>query len=559
MSKKRLQTVWVVLSLLLCLPAFAFAQSVLVIPSSDGTTFLNEQIVADAGRPADRVYVLERDGTYYMNDDLRNDGYVLRVRGASGAGRKPVIYLVSNALGVFPPAHFTLADDLILKDVILVGFYEALASEIANIPPRLIDTAVPGVDLIIDGCILTNARGEHIRVAQTAAARVVKITNSTFGNMGDLGRSNLGAGRGIDLRNTSLDSLIFVNNTFVNFHDRIIRHYASVASIKYFLFDHNTVVNGLSYHSMISMGWVGEQAILTNNLFIDNHIAGADTDAVRQAEFGEPGELDPRNGLGRIVWILSVPNDTTQYKVANNFYSVSSAVQGFYDQYASAGVLGEGPQINQHVRLKLGADSVNAFLKESVTLGNTPTPMLAMAHWYRDPAGANKTKSVATFVRALHDYDRRPWQYYADTLDCTYPSTTAAFFGSIGRYPVGDLNWFPEKKALWEQGIPIPVGVDESPNTLISDYQLGQNYPNPFNPGTTIEYRLAGRQDVSLKVFNMLGQEVATLVNEPQNAGVYRVQWDGTDRLGQKAASGIYLFRFQAGDFVQTRKMLLMK
>jgi hypothetical protein len=310
---------------------------------------------------------------------------------------------------------------------------------------------------------------------------------------------------------------------------------------------------------MISMGWVGEQAILTNNLFIDNHIAGADTDAVRQAEFGEPGELDPRNGLGRIVWILSVPNDTTQYKVANNFYSVSSAVQGFYDQYASAGVLGEGPQINQHVRLKLGADSVNAFLKESVTLGNTPTPMLAMAHWYRDPAGANKTKSVATFVRALHDYDRRPWQYYADTLDCTYPSTTAAFFGSIGRYPVGDLNWFPEKKALWEQGIPIPVGVDESPNTLISDYQLGQNYPNPFNPGTTIEYRLAGRQDVSLKVFNMLGQEVATLVNEPQNAGVYRVQWDGTDRLGQKAASGIYLFRFQAGDFVQTRKMLLMK
>lgn len=554
MCQKRLRNALLAFSLVLCLPAFAYAQSDLVIPSSDGTTFLNEQILADGSRPADRVYVLKRNGTYYMNDDLRNDGFVLRIRAEAGAGLKPVIYLVTNATtGAFPPAHFVCAEDVILKDVVLVGFYEDVATEIGNIPPRLIDTAVPGVDLIIDGCILTNERGEHIRVAQTAAARVVKITNSIFSNMGDLGRSNLGAGRALDLRNTSLDSLVLVNNTFVNFHDRIVRHYQSVASIRYFRFDHNTVVNGLSYHSMVSLGFTGDEAIITNNLFIDNHIAGADTDAVRQAEFGEPGELDPRNGLGRIAWFLAVPNDSTQWKVFGNYYSVSPAVQAFYDQYASAGVLGEGPQLNYHVNRKLGADSVKAFKKESITLNNRPEPMLRMARWYRDPAGANKTKSTATFVRALHDYDRRPWQYFADTLDCAYPTTTAAYTGAANGYPAGDLNWYPDLKARWDRG-DIISSVASNRTGVVADYELAQNYPNPFNPSTSIEFSLAKTGNTKLEIYNALGQSVATLVNGKLAAGKHNVTWDA-----RNVPSGLYFYKLESGAFSQTRKMVLLK
>lgn len=556
MCNKKLQHVWLALSLLLCLPAFAYAQSELVIPSSDGTTFLNEQILADASRPADRVYVLKRDGTYYMNDDLRNDGFVLRLQAEAGTGQKPVIYLVANAAtGAFPPAAFVCAEDVFLKDIILVGFFEGVPSEIGNIPPRLIDTAVPGIDLVIDGCIVTNERGEHIRVAQTAAARMVKITNSIFSNMGDLGRSNLGAGRALDLRNTSLDSLVMVNNTFVNFHDRIVRHYQSVASIRYFRFDHNTIVNGLSYHSMMSLGFTGDEAIITNNLLIDNHIAGADTDAVRQAEFGEPGELDPRNNLGRIVWILAVPNDTTQWTVSGNYYSVSPEVQAFYDENASAGVLGEGPALNWHVNRKLGADSANAFKKESIALGNRPTPMLAMARWYRTPAsqgGAGKTKSTANFNRALHDYDRRPWQYFADTLDCTYSTSTAAYTGAANGYPAGDLNWYPALKARWEQG--LPVSVSSNPSTVIAGYALAQNYPNPFNPSTSIAFTLAQAGNVTLEIYNAIGQKVATLVNGKMPAGRHEVTWEA-----QNAPSGIYFCKLEAGAFNQTRKMVLMR
>jgi len=90
-------------------------------------------------------------------------------------------------------------------------------------------------------------------------------------------------------------------------------------------------------------------------------------------------------------------------------------------------------------------------------------------------------------------------------------------------------------------------------------YSLEQNFPNPFNPETTIKYQLAGKQEVSLRVFNLIGQEVATLVNAAQEAGVYRVRWNGANQLGQRVASGIYLFRLKAGDFTMTRKMILMK
>ncbi len=551
MGNVKLLNVLFTLFLVLCLQGFAKAQSELVIPSSDGTTFLNEQILADAGRPADRVYVLQRNGTYYMNDDLRNDGYVLRIQAEPGAGRKPVIYLVTGSAG-FPPAAFVLADDLFLKDVVLLGFYEALASEIANIPPRLIDTAVPGVDLIIDGCILTNERGEHIRVAQTAAARMVKITNSIFSNMGDLGRSNLGAGRGIDLRNTSLDSMIMVNNTFVNFQDRIIRHYQSVASIRYFRFEHNTIVNGLSYHSTMSLGWLGDESIVANNLFIDHHIAGADTDAVRQSEFGEPGELDPRNGLGKIVWILSVPNDSTLWTVAGNYYSVSPVVQAFYDQYAAEGVLGEGKPLNHHVYVKLGADSVNAFVKESITLGNTPEPMMAMAHWYRSPTGGNKSKSTTNFVRDLYDYDRRPWEYFADTLDCTYPTSAAAYLGAQGGFPAGDLNWFPDKKAEWEQW--MITGVDGEKTTTPSSFTLNQNYPNPFNPATTITFSLEKAGYTTLTVYNMLGQRVAVPVAAKLSSGNHKINFNAS-----QLNNGIYFYELKSGDHLSVRKMILLK
>ena len=85
-------------------------------------------------------------------------------------------------------------------------------------------------------------------------------------------------------------------------------------------------------------------------------------------------------------------------------------------------------------------------------------------------------------------------------------------------------------------------------------FALNQNYPNPFNPTTSIQYSVIGSQYVSLKVFNVLGKEVAVLVNEKQEPGVYTVNFSSANLSG-----GVYLYRLQAGDFVQTKKMILLK
>jgi len=82
---------------------------------------------------------------------------------------------------------------------------------------------------------------------------------------------------------------------------------------------------------------------------------------------------------------------------------------------------------------------------------------------------------------------------------------------------------------------------------------LEQNYPNPFNPSTTISYQLPTRGYVTLKVYNLLGQEVATLVNGIEEPGYKSVEFNAG-----KLASGVYLYRITAGDFIQTRKLLLL-
>ncbi len=90
-------------------------------------------------------------------------------------------------------------------------------------------------------------------------------------------------------------------------------------------------------------------------------------------------------------------------------------------------------------------------------------------------------------------------------------------------------------------------------------FQLYDNYPNPFNPTTTISYDLPEATHVKLEIFNLLGQHITTLVDEIQSPGHRQVEWNSTDRQGQTVASGIYLYRFTAGNFMQSKKMLLLK
>ncbi|MFQ5569161.1 MAG: T9SS type A sorting domain-containing protein, partial [Rhodothermales bacterium] len=103
-----------------------------------------------------------------------------------------------------------------------------------------------------------------------------------------------------------------------------------------------------------------------------------------------------------------------------------------------------------------------------------------------------------------------------------------------------------------------PTSVEPG-DTPITAFRLEQNYPNPFNPETIIRYTLRQSAYVKLRVLNLLGMEVVTLINKEQKPGSYTVQWQGTDRHGLQVASGVYLYQLEAEGFVTTKKMVFIK
>jgi len=122
----------------------------------------------------------------------------------------------------------------------------------------------------------------------------------------------------------------------------------------------------------------------------------------------------------------------------------------------------------------------------------------------------------------------------------------------------GKATWWGGGATILKYTGPTYVQPQWASEVLPREYWLGQNFPNPFNPTTTIPYRLSavsGQQSaVTLKVYNVLGELVETLVDERQRPGRYRARWDAS-----KVASGVYFCCFKAGDYRQTIKMVVMK
>ena len=99
-----------------------------------------------------------------------------------------------------------------------------------------------------------------------------------------------------------------------------------------------------------------------------------------------------------------------------------------------------------------------------------------------------------------------------------------------------------------------PIGIEQTESSSPVKYSLSQNHPNPFNPVTTISYSLPRSGDVTLIIYNLLGEEIARLVDGFQQAGEHTTVWNASN-----VSSGIYFYRLRAGDFTQTKKMVLLK
>lgn len=159
-----------------------------------------------------------------------------------------------------------------------------------------------------------------------------------------------------------------------------------------------------------------------------------------------------------------------------------------------------------------------------------------------------------------------------------YPTPpTPATYGTRQRFTLSSLAWgemyYVAMRSVDAEGnvsamsnldsaiatFSIIADVDDDQDGLPDDYSLGQNYPNPFNPTTTIAYALPESGDVTLQVFNINGQVVSTLIDESQPAGYHQIEWDGHASNGAPAATGVYFYRLTTNDFVESKKMMLLK
>ena len=141
----------------------------------------------------------------------------------------------------------------------------------------------------------------------------------------------------------------------------------------------------------------------------------------------------------------------------------------------------------------------------------------------------------------------------------TYNTSNTKMFSAVGQIFIGNSrrenNVIKSGFLIDSLFVNIVTGIDEDNGiTLPTSYALSQNYPNPFNPSTTIKYSIPKVSFVTLKVYDILGREVATLVNEEKTTGNYQVNFDASG-----VSTGVYLYKIQAGSYIQTKKMILLR
>lgn len=188
---------------------------------------------------------------------------------------------------------------------------------------------------------------------------------------------------------------------------------------------------------------------------------------------------------------------------------------------------------NDNVVLLTGPDLTSGTLMDKVSYGGD------MSGW---TAGSwSNNLSLSSGYVALFTNDQQI-HYNNDNGAVGWTTNTPETSHSLGRINNGQL-----------------IGINEQSHFQVRHFELYPNYPNPFNPLTVIKYQLPVNSEVLLKIYNVLGQEVRTLVAEYQSAGYKQVMWDGKNNHGDAVPSGIYIYRLVAGHFVKSNKMMLIK
>lgn len=388
------------------------------------------------------------------------------------------------------------------------------------------------------------------------------------------------------------DTLYFENTTFSNL-GRIVMMEGNEYGSNIHL-NHVTMINSVEW--VVQMGWL-ENFTITNSIFVNPYmfgprpadVCGADQD---YDDF-EDGLCNP---LGGALVQDIIPVDSMGFEVpftdqdrkiyiGNNAYYYDDYM---LDWYTSCAWCQQRIRNRERDLLHLPSPAIGedalAFYDSTDAAGNKVFKTMNIGPFYSEPAGfiapPTNQDSMLTFIEykwstgADIDWSYNSWEglYQKWPLSENLAYTNATYqTAAWGGYPLGDLNWYPERLADWEAnqrandwitinnwmqyGNPTGSDTDTESREVPDGYTLSQNYPNPFNPVTEITYSVPNAGNISLKVYNTLGQLVATLVEGRNQAGTHRVTFDASN-----LPSGVYYYQLASEAGVAlTRKLVLIK
>ena len=234
-----------------------------------------------------------------------------------------------------------------------------------------------------------------------------------------------------------------------------------------------------------------------------------------------------------------VPGETYTWRVRSNVGPSQSSWSSLLTFYAYTGYGSIAPRLGSPVN----GISLTTSSPELSWFVNTPTNSLKYEIQISDnivflePTIVNDLTSLSFKANELSSNKTYYWRVRSKDKDGHFSN-----FSSTEVFAVSNLT-----------------GVADANGKIPTAFSIEQNYPNPFNPTTIINYGIPQNAEVTISIYNMLGQKVKTLVSEQKNAGAYSVQWNGDNEFGQKVASGPYIYKINAGNFIKSMKLLLLK
>jgi hypothetical protein len=591
-----------------------FAQTYLDVTPGVGT--LNAAVTANHGNV---IYRLQADQWYILNGQIENNGFPLRIVGATpAAGQMPaVIQTATNPDGTVLGDMFSVLGDFYMKNVFIVN-----ADANNTVGQGVFSSNSPtSISFTLDSVTVDPVGVNHLYFGSTPFPNI-HITNSLILRHGVLDGANDWCI--ISVRGTpdnGCDTLYFENNTFMSTGTHIyIPMNPNSDQENFFWINHNTFI---FHKSGLFEGFQMNSYFLTNNLFFD----------LNTQPFNLSWSAYSPDGMASKYTMLieqdTVPSnwsrvlaDTVNGQLLSprklfaeyNSQYLDPRIQAYLTTWAPAHTKnndGVTPLDPAYFRvLALSADS-GAECREANMLNNAHFPYMKFGNYLNNVLGTNTGTNVADpqwtdpKIYKIQDSlvnwtlpamelsnwgfsannvpvqpkDAGNWFWCPDNvfnygnpvvwprLDASYKNSTM-LTGSIEGLPLGDLNWFPAQKDIWQKNQAAITSHILSENTSVinisavkqennqtpTNFSLSQNYPNPFNPSTEIQYSIPQSGIVTLKVYNLLGQVVATLVNQEQKSGNYVVNFNA-----DKLASGVYMYRIQSGDFSLTKKMVFLK